>query len=65
MGKGLRKSPGLSWIDLNGKVYSFCASDKTHLCSSIIYEVLGSLSRELKESPCFDSMAWDFCVVCV
>ncbi|KAK8936227.1 Pentatricopeptide repeat-containing protein [Platanthera zijinensis] len=33
MGKGLRKSPGLSWIDLNGEVYSFCASDKSHLCS--------------------------------
>ncbi|XP_020591963.1 putative pentatricopeptide repeat-containing protein At3g23330 isoform X2 [Phalaenopsis equestris] len=59
MMKGLRKTPGFSWIDINGKAHSFYVADKSHLCSTMIYDALDSLSYEIKEVPNFDNLTSD------
>ncbi|XP_038724256.1 pentatricopeptide repeat-containing protein At3g12770-like [Tripterygium wilfordii] len=46
--KGLRKAPGCSWITIQSKTHSFYAADKTHLCSSSIYEMLDGLKLLMK-----------------
>lgn len=48
--KGLRKSPGLSWIAVQNQVHSFAAGDTSHHQSDIIYENLYSLMASIKES---------------
>nr|AQX44089.1 hypothetical protein [Dendrobium officinale] len=58
--KGLRKTPGISWIDVNGKVHSFYVADKSHLCSNMIYEVLDNLSYEMKEATNFHNITSDW-----
>ncbi|PKA62948.1 Putative pentatricopeptide repeat-containing protein [Apostasia shenzhenica] len=46
--KGLRKAPGLSWIDVNGMAHSFYVADKSHLCTEMIYKAVDCLSQEMK-----------------
>ncbi|KAJ4722822.1 Pentatricopeptide repeat-containing protein [Melia azedarach] len=41
--RGLKKSPGCSWISINGKTHCFCVGDKAHPCSDSIYEMLHDL----------------------
>ncbi|KAG0482385.1 hypothetical protein HPP92_010469 [Vanilla planifolia] len=55
--KGLRKTPGLSWIGINGKFHSFYSADKSHVCSGMIYEALDGLSHEMRDTPSFEHIA--------
>ncbi|KAE8712398.1 hypothetical protein F3Y22_tig00110257pilonHSYRG00089 [Hibiscus syriacus] len=38
--KGLKKAPGCSWININGKTHCFYVADKAHPHSTSIYELL-------------------------
>ncbi|XP_016436361.2 pentatricopeptide repeat-containing protein At4g37170-like [Nicotiana tabacum] len=46
--KGVVKKPGLSWINLQRKVYVFLVGDKSHPRSNEIYDFLGELWRRMK-----------------
>ncbi|KDO55767.1 hypothetical protein CISIN_1g044812mg, partial [Citrus sinensis] len=41
--RGLKKSPGCSWISIHGKTHCFSVADKAHPCSVSIYEMLDDL----------------------
>ncbi|CAF1464407.1 unnamed protein product [Adineta ricciae] len=46
---GKKKEIGLTWTELNGKIWKFRAHDKSHPQSSQIYEELDRISKELIE----------------
>ncbi|XP_057818774.2 putative pentatricopeptide repeat-containing protein At3g23330 [Cryptomeria japonica] len=46
--RGLRKSPGCSWIEVNNKVHAFVGDDRSHPESEEIYAMLDSLFRLMK-----------------
>ncbi|GLJ53633.1 hypothetical protein SUGI_1144010 [Cryptomeria japonica] len=46
--KGLKKSPGCSWIEMGNKVHTFQVEDKSHPQSAEIYAMLETLSRQMK-----------------
>lgn len=46
-GKGLRKTPGCSSIELNGIAHEFVAGDVSHSSSAQIYETLNVMVRQL------------------
>lgn len=50
--KGLRKAPGCSWININGKTHCFCVADKAHPFSNSIYEMLDDLILIMR-GPCY------------
>ncbi|XVE71838.1 hypothetical protein DITRI_Ditri10aG0183700 [Diplodiscus trichospermus] len=43
-----KRFPGLSWIDMDGEIHQFAASDKSHLASDEIYMILAELDVQLK-----------------
>lgn len=43
---GVKKSPGQSWIQIDGVVHNFGASDLTHKDSSLIYETLCEITKQ-------------------
>jgi pentatricopeptide repeat protein len=45
----VRKEPGCSWIEVNGKVHAFVADDRTHAETEEIYAELDELTRQIKE----------------
>lgn len=47
--RGLKKTPGCSWIEINNKVHSFFVGDRSHSQSEEIYATLESLIRKMKE----------------
>lgn len=51
-GKGLRKDPGFSWIDLKSGKHMFVANDKSHRRTGEIYELLATLVDQMKERSC-------------
>ncbi|KAL8091049.1 pentatricopeptide repeat-containing protein At4g19191, mitochondrial-like [Apium graveolens] len=46
--KGLKKTPGCSWLDINGKNHEFRVADQSHPQSHDIYTILRSLELEIK-----------------
>ncbi|KAI8547810.1 hypothetical protein RHMOL_Rhmol07G0224600 [Rhododendron molle] len=46
--RGIRKTPGCSWIEVDGVVNEFLVGDKSHPLSNKIYAKLDELSKELK-----------------
>nr|GMD77234.1 putative pentatricopeptide repeat-containing protein At3g05240 [Ipomoea batatas] len=48
--RGLKKLPGLSWINISNETHSFYIFDKAHPCSNMIYERLDELSTAMKEA---------------
>ncbi|XP_073277160.1 putative pentatricopeptide repeat-containing protein At3g23330 [Primulina huaijiensis] len=48
--RGLRKSPGCSWININSKTHSFMVADKSHPRSDSIYTILNQLVSTMKLS---------------
>ncbi|XP_057861159.2 uncharacterized protein LOC131069670 [Cryptomeria japonica] len=48
--RGLKKSPGCSWIELSKKVHAFIGGDRSHAQSEEIYKLLGNLSKEMKKA---------------
>ncbi|XP_038986712.1 pentatricopeptide repeat-containing protein At2g21090-like [Phoenix dactylifera] len=51
-GKGFRKDPGFSWIDLRSGKHMFVADDKSHIRTGEIYELLATLVDQMKETRC-------------
>ncbi|KAF7838011.1 pentatricopeptide repeat-containing protein [Senna tora] len=47
--KGVTKTPGCSWIDINNQLHEFLAGDSLHHDSIEIYDVLNLLYVELKQ----------------
>lgn len=45
---GIKKIPGQSWIEINGKIHSFVVEDKSHPQSAEIYAFLARLDKDLK-----------------
>eukprot|EP01018_Ginkgo_biloba_P019614 Gb_41544 [translate_table: standard] len=48
--RGVEKIPGCSWIEVNGKVYSFLVGDRSHPQTQEIYAKLETLSGQIKEA---------------
>lgn len=46
--RGIKKTPGCSWIEVDGVVNEFLVGDKSHPLSDKIYAKLDELSKELK-----------------
>ena len=46
--RGIRKEPGVSWIEISNKVHRFVVGDRSHPEAKKIYDVLNSLSKKLK-----------------
>ena len=46
--RGIRKEPGVSWIEINNKVHRFVVGDRSHPEAEKIYDVLNNLSEKLK-----------------
>lgn len=46
--RGVRKSPGCSWIEINGKAHSFYCGDKYHPQAREIYRFLQDLPTRIK-----------------
>jgi len=45
----IRITPGKSWIEVDGTVYSFLPGDKSHEKSEEIYAEIEKLSQQLKQ----------------
>ncbi|KAL5566653.1 hypothetical protein UlMin_029817 [Ulmus minor] len=56
--KGLRKSPGRSWIAVRNQIHCFTAGDTTHPQSDSIYANLDSLMALIKESGYVSDFQW-------
>eukprot|EP01018_Ginkgo_biloba_P030846 Gb_06900 [translate_table: standard] len=48
--KGLKKSPGCSWIHIKNQVHCFLVGDRSHTESGKIYAMLESLARHMVEA---------------
>lgn len=46
--RGIQKTPGYSWIEVNGIVHEFLVGDESHPMSDKIYAKLSELTKELK-----------------
>lgn len=49
-GRGVRKEPGKSWIEVNNTVHEFVADDKSHPQAEEIYAELRRLSLQMEEA---------------
>ncbi|PKU73603.1 pentatricopeptide repeat-containing protein At3g16610 [Dendrobium catenatum] len=47
--KGFRKSPGCSWVEIQGKIHAFIGGDSSHPQSSMINEKLADLFVEIRK----------------
>lgn len=45
---GLKKHPGCSWVEIDGKIHRFTARDKSHPETNEIYEKLSEVTRKLE-----------------
>lgn len=52
-GKGLKKSPGCSWIEVKNQVHAFISGDRSHPESEKIYAMLDSLTMQIKGAGYF------------
>ncbi|XVF25435.1 hypothetical protein REPUB_Repub13aG0212100 [Reevesia pubescens] len=48
--KGLKKTPGCSWLQINGHLHEFRVAGRSHPQSNDIYALLGILEFEIKET---------------
>eukprot|EP01018_Ginkgo_biloba_P030253 Gb_36839 [translate_table: standard] len=48
--RGLKKSPGCSWIEVNRRVHAFLVGDRSHPQSEKIYAMLESLTGQMREA---------------
>eukprot|EP01018_Ginkgo_biloba_P030301 Gb_17294 [translate_table: standard] len=49
-GRGLKKNPGCSWIEINNRVHAFRGGDKSHPQSEKIYALLENLAGQMKKA---------------
>ena len=58
--EGLKKQPGCSWVEIEGRIHVFVARDKSHCKKKEIYSLIKELHRRMKMSgyvPDNDSVA--------
>ncbi|KAI3794990.1 hypothetical protein L1987_37632 [Smallanthus sonchifolius] len=55
-----KRSPGSSWIEINGKIHRFSASDKYHESCEEIYFLLDKLFGKLDLAPCVPELVFCF-----
>ncbi|XP_074312983.1 pentatricopeptide repeat-containing protein At4g19191, mitochondrial-like [Silene latifolia] len=48
--KGLKKIPGMSWLEVNGKTHEFRVADRSHPMSDDIYSILGFIEIEIEDT---------------
>ncbi|KAK9268301.1 hypothetical protein L1049_010744 [Liquidambar formosana] len=48
--RGLKKTPGCSWLEINGRVHEFRVADRSHPKSDDIYTILEIIEFEIKEA---------------
>lgn len=48
--RGLKKTPGCSWLEINGHVHEFRVADRSHPRSGDIYTILGNLELDIKDA---------------
>eukprot|EP01018_Ginkgo_biloba_P008643 Gb_28762 [translate_table: standard] len=48
--KGVKKEPGLSWIEVKNEMHVFVAGDKSHPQMDEIHVILETLTRQMKEA---------------
>ncbi|KAI3810361.1 hypothetical protein L1987_19973 [Smallanthus sonchifolius] len=46
--RGVKKSPGCSWIEIDGKLHMFLGGDKSHPMSGEVYKFLEALPEKMK-----------------
>ncbi|KAL0913973.1 hypothetical protein M5K25_017468 [Dendrobium thyrsiflorum] len=46
--KGINKTPGLSWIELNGIVHQFAAGDRSHIQTEKIYMMITEMYQRVR-----------------
>eukprot|EP01018_Ginkgo_biloba_P012519 Gb_27057 [translate_table: standard] len=49
-GRGLKKTPGCSWIEVNNRVHAFLVGDRLHPESEKIYAMLATLAGQMEEA---------------
>ncbi|RHN50517.1 putative tetratricopeptide-like helical domain, DYW domain-containing protein [Medicago truncatula] len=47
--RGVKKEPGISWIEVGNTVHTFLVDDRSHPISELIYSRLGELLAKIKE----------------
>lgn len=50
--RGVKKEPGLSWIEVGNKVHSFVSGDQSHQMIQIIYARLEEMLGKIKKIAC-------------
>jgi hypothetical protein len=48
--RGLKKTPGCSFIEVNNKVHAFLVGDRSHPQSEKIFTMLETLAEQMKEA---------------
>lgn len=48
--RGLKKSPGCSWVEFDNRVHTFRMGDKSHCQSELIYATLEDLAGQMKKA---------------
>jgi pentatricopeptide repeat protein len=48
--RGVKKTPGFSWIEIKNTVHTFVIGDRSHSQTEDIYAMLEKLSREMKDA---------------
>ncbi|XP_048330063.2 pentatricopeptide repeat-containing protein DOT4, chloroplastic [Ziziphus jujuba] len=51
-GRGLKKRPGCSWIEIKNKTHTFTAGDSSHNQSEEIYAAIDSLTTQIAKAGC-------------
>ncbi|TVU36941.1 hypothetical protein EJB05_18898, partial [Eragrostis curvula] len=57
--RGVKKEPGLSWIELRSGVHSFVAGDKSHPESNAIYTKLAQMLSKIEKLEATDNVSTD------
>ncbi|MQL95334.1 hypothetical protein Taro_028007 [Colocasia esculenta] len=58
--QGVKKEPGLSWIEVGAVVHSFVSGDKSHPQSQKIYAKLEAMVLKIKEAYSVSVDTWKF-----
>ncbi|KAL6224989.1 hypothetical protein ACLB2K_003843 [Fragaria x ananassa] len=56
--RGVKKKPGLSWIEVNKRVHVFVAEESSHPMIKEIHEYLEEMSRKMKKAGYVPDVRW-------
>ncbi|KAL5778819.1 hypothetical protein ACOSQ2_009556 [Xanthoceras sorbifolium] len=52
--RGIKKEPGLSWIEVGNKIHSFVVGDRSHPMSHMLYDRLETMLEKIKKTSYVD-----------